>query len=333
MRHARIPGLCILVFVCFACADQKQVMTVNGWLDASAMSATLPHEHVLVDFIGADSVDAARYDQDSAFTRILPYMLELKEAGGSTMVECTPAYLGRDPQLLKRLSDASGIQFITNTGYYGAVGEKYLPAYAFNESAEELANRWIGEYVHGIDSTQIRPGFMKLSADRGPLTGTQAKLIHAAAITHLATGLAIAVHNGDGAAAQQEVRILEEHGVSAEAFIWVHAQNEKDSTIHRSMAGRGAWIEFDGLNENNIDRYVGYLKYAKAEGFINKVMISHDAGWYRVGEPGGGDYRGYLTLFNSLVPGLLAEGFTASEIRMITHDNPRHAFAVSVRKN
>jgi predicted metal-dependent phosphotriesterase family hydrolase len=322
--------------VAAACTPQQEdhdhVVTVNGWLDAPEMSITLPHEHVLVDFIGADSVTAGRYNQDSAYNKILPYVIDFKNAGGKTIVECTPAYLGRDPVLLKRLSDASGIQFITNTGYYGAVGEKYLPAHAFSENAEEIANRWIMEWTKGIYGTGIQPGFMKLSADKGPLTETQAKLIRAAAITHLETGLAIAVHNGDGAAAQEEVAILEDNGVSAEAFIWVHAQNEKDSTIHKSMAKRGAWIEFDGLNENNLDRYVMYLKYAKAEAFLDKVLISHDAGWYHVGEPSGGDYRGYLTLLNALLPRLAKDGFTESEIRLVTRNNPARAFAIRTRQ-
>jgi predicted metal-dependent phosphotriesterase family hydrolase len=336
MKTVKAVHLACAFAVLAACTpppeDHDHVVTVSGWLDAPEMSFSLPHEHVLVDFIGADSISAGRYNQDSAFNKILPYVLEFKNAGGKTIVECTPAYLGRDPALLKRLSEATGVQFITNTGYYGAVGEKYLPAHAFAESAEEIADRWIMEWNKGIDGTGIQPGFMKLSADKGPLTETQAKLIHAAAITHLETGLVIAVHNGDGAAAQQEVGILEENGVSAEAFIWVHAQNEKDSTIHKSMAKRGAWIEFDGLNENNIERYVSFLKYAKAEKFLDKVLISHDAGWYHVGETGGGEYRGYLTLINTLLPRLASEGFKESEVRMFTQDNPGRAFAIKTRQ-
>jgi phosphotriesterase-related protein len=45
--------------------------------------------------------------------------------------------------LLQKLTDLTGIRFITNTGYYGAVGEKYLPEHPFSESAEELAERWV----------------------------------------------------------------------------------------------------------------------------------------------------------------------------------------------
>lgn len=334
MKWFILPGLFVLLSACTPGSDDQRLMTVNGWIDANQLGFTLPHEHVLVDFIGADSIRPGRYNQDSAFNKILPYLAEFRNAGGATLFECTPAFLGRDPELLKRLADASGIQIISNTGYYGAASEKFLPSHAFTESSEELAARWVNEWNNGIDGTSIRPGFMKLSADKGPLTATQEKTIHAAAIAHLETGLTIAVHNGDGAAALQELSILQEHGVSAEAFVWVHAQNEKDPALHKSAAMQGAWIEFDGLNETNVDEYTVYARRARDEGYLNKLLISHDAGWYQVGEPepAVGVFRGYVVLATALVPALASEGFTKEEISMITFKNPGNAFSVRIRK-
>lgn len=323
----------VIAAVTLSCAPEKdRVMTVNGWLEADAMSTTLPHEHVLVDFIGADSIRPGRYNADSAFARALPFVKEFRTGGGQTIIECTPAWLGRDPLLLARLSESTGVNFITNTGYYGAAKEKFLPRHAFTESAAQLADRWINEWNNGIADTGIRPGFMKLGADKGPLTDTQAKTIHAAAIAHLQTGLTIAVHTGDGAAALEELSILEEHGVAADAFVWVHAQNEKDSTIHEKLAKQGVWIEFDGLNEENLGVYVGYIKHARAAGFLDKILISHDAGWYHVGEPNGGSYRDYLTLGSKLVPMLLEQGISPTDVTAITAINPAKAFAIRIRK-
>lgn len=36
----------------------------------------------------------------------------------------TPAYLGKDPELLLKLSELSGLQIVTKTGYYGARNDK-----------------------------------------------------------------------------------------------------------------------------------------------------------------------------------------------------------------
>ena len=46
---------------------EGKVVTVNGPIAPSELGFTLPHEHVLVDFIGADKVSPDRYDSDEAF--------------------------------------------------------------------------------------------------------------------------------------------------------------------------------------------------------------------------------------------------------------------------
>ena len=46
----------------------------------------------------------------------------------------------------------------------------------------------------------------------------------------------------------------------------------------------------------------------KADGLLGHVLVSHDAGWYHVGEPGGGEFRPFDTLFTTFVPALKAAG-------------------------
>src|SRR5262245_27478206 len=88
-------------------ANSPLVMTVRGAISPSQLGTTLVHEHVLVDFIGADKVSPSRYNQEEAFETALPVLKDLKKRGCTTMIECTPAYLGRDVGLLKRLSEAT----------------------------------------------------------------------------------------------------------------------------------------------------------------------------------------------------------------------------------
>jgi phosphotriesterase-related protein len=173
------------------------VNAVGGPLAPDRLGLTLMHEHVLVDFIGADRVSASRYDADQAFKVILPHLTNAKADGCQTLVECTPAYLGRDVRLLKRLSDASGLNILTNTGYYGAAKDNHLPRHAFTESAEQLAARWTGEFERGIDATTIKPAFMKIGVDEAPLSEVDTKLVQAAALTSRATGLPIGPSSPD----------------------------------------------------------------------------------------------------------------------------------------
>ena len=262
--------------------------TVSGPIPADRLGVTLMHEHVLVDFIGAGQVSPSRYDPDQVFTAVLPHLRQARALGCATLVDCTPAYLGRDPQLLKRLCEASGLHILSNTGYYGAAKDKHLPAHAFTETADQLAARWIREAERGIDGTSIKPAFMKIGVDEGPLSEVDAKLVRAAAITHRATGLPIASHTATGVAAMEEIALLEGAGVPLSAFIWVHAHNERDQSFHVRAAKRGAWVEFDGISPTSVARHVELVQHMKTQGLLDRVLVSHDAGWYRVGEPGGG---------------------------------------------
>ena len=307
-------------------------MTVKGEISAKQMGKTLPHEHVLVDFIGADSVSRDRYDQEEVIKVVLPYLKEIKELGCQTFIECTPAYLGRDPELLVRLSEASGLNIITNTGYYGARQNQYLPHFAFEETADQLAGRWINEWLNGIDNTNVRPGFIKIAIDQGELTDIHEKLVRAAARTHLNTGLIIASHTGPAIGAFEEIEILKEEGVDPSAFIWVHAQAEENLQYHVKAAKMGAWISFDGLGWGKPEIYIQMLNNMKSHDLLHKVLISHDAGWYHVGEPNGGNFIGFTTLFKKLLPALTDSGFTDDEINLLLVDNPAEAFSVRVKK-
>ena len=305
------------------------IETVTGKIAASRLGVTLMHEHVLVDFIGADQVSPARYDANHVFATVLPHLQQVRALGCDTLVECTPAYLGRDPALLRRLSDASGIHILSNTGYYGAARDKHLPRHAFSETAEQLAARWAREHEHGIDGTSIKPALMKIGVDDAPLSAIDRKIVRAAGLAHRATGLPIASHTGAGAAALEQLDLLEHAGVKRSAFIWVHAQSEADTTFHTRVATLGAWVEFDGISAASTARHADLVRRMKQQGLFGHVLVSHDAGWYRVGEPGGGQFRPYDTLFTTFVPALRAAGFGEPDTRQLLVTNPRRALAGS----
>jgi phosphotriesterase-related protein len=312
--------------------DVGQILTVRGPVEPGALGSTLVHEHILVDFIGAEAVSPDRYDAEEVFQTALPHLTALRERGCQALFEATPAYLGRDPRLLRRLSEASGLHLVTNTGYYGAAEDKHVPAHAYEESPRQLADRWTREFRDGVDGTGVRPGFLKIGVDAGPLSEIDRKLVEAGALCHLDTGLTIAVHTGDGRAALDILATLGKAGVSPEAYVWVHAQNEKDRPTHDWAAREGAWLEFDGVGWGPMESYVEAVVEMKYRGRLGQVLVSQDAGWYHVGEPGGGDYRPYTVVFDELVPALRRRGLSEEDVRTLLVDNPARAFAVGVRR-
>jgi phosphotriesterase-related protein len=306
------------------------IRTVRGPIAAHALGRTLPHEHVLVDFIGADRVSPSRYDPLAVFNKTLPHVRKAVELGFQAIFEATPNFLGRDPRLLARLSEASGIHFVTNTGLYGARQNKFVPPYAHHESAEQLSQRWIAEAEQGIGETGIRPGFIKSGVDTDPtLSPLHEKLVRAAALTHAATGLTMAVHTGRGPGLQQ-LALLREHRVAPAAFIWVHAQGARDDDLF-AAAELGAWLSFDGLNQPTLPRHLHLCIAMKQRGHLGQILLSHDAGWYDPEKPEGGPFRNYELISTAFLPLLSNNGFTAAEIDQLTIQNPANAFGVRPR--
>lgn len=322
----------LLLASCTRQSSEEIIMTVKGPLPAAKAGVWLTHEHILVDFTGADSIRQDRYERTTVIKKVMPFLREAVEKGCKTFAECTPEYLGRDPLLLRMLADSTGLNILTNTGFYGAVHNKYIPSSAFSLSSEQLSQIWTEEWEEGIGNTGIKPGFIKISVERDSLSDFHRRLVRAAAITHLKTGLVIASHTGPSLPAFQQLEVLEEEGVSPEAFIWVHAQAEKDAGVLCRAASKGAWISIDNLNENNIDGFISLLKAVKEKGCLDKVLISHDAGWYDPVKKEGGDFRGFATLFEKLIPELKKNGFTTADIRQVIEINPSKAFAVRIRK-
>jgi phosphotriesterase-related protein len=326
----------IIIITCKP-GDSDIVMTVNGPEPAGKLCITLEHEHILVDFIGADSTGYFRWNRDSVAKAIIPLLEQAKSRGLNTFIECTPQFLGRDPWLLKELSAKTGIIFVTNTGYYGSGANKYLPASFYLESDKTLAEKWITEFENGIEGSGVRPGFIKIAVENDSVISHQhQKIVRAAGLAHLRTGMPIASHTGPGHLARGQADILDSMGVDLTAFMWVHAQR---GTINEmtELAERGVWISLDNFRyrpglksgeRNSKEWYAGIITELKDAGFLNKILISHDSGWYEPGKPGGGNISGYTELFDFLLPELRNSGFTQKELDQLLVKNPAKAYSI-----
>ncbi len=302
----------------------KRIITVNGPIAPEEMGITLSHEHIMVDFIGAAESGKHRYSYNDVIETMLPYLLEIKEYGVQTFIDCTPMYLARDVEILAKLSELSGLHIITNTGQYK---EPYLPAQTSILDPAELAEQWIDEFVNGIDGTNIKPGFIKTASNSGELPPIQQKVIKAAAITSINTGLTIATHTEDGVAAMQILDILDETQVYPQKWIYVHAQLEENHDILIEIAKQGAWIELDNIAMGTEEKHMLPLLKLLDAGYEKQILLSQDSGWYNVGEVNGGNIRPYTYLMDRFIPMMEERGVSRDIIDTIMIDNPSRAFA------
>ena len=317
----------VMVFGGAIFGQQTNIQDVQGSRPVDFTQIWLSHEHILVDFIGADSIQPDSWNHDAIIAEVSPYLGELAAFKVNYFVDATPTYLGRDVSLLEKLAVKTGLRVITNTGLYGARNNKFLPQYVQEISAEDLAEKWIGEFKNGIDGTSIKPGFIKIGVDTAdPLDTLHEKLVKAAALTSLETGLTIASHTGKAIGLWPQLKILKEMGVSPNSFIWVHAQAEDDNDTYLKAAAMGCWISLDGLGWD-VDRHLKKLLFAKEHGILDRILISHDAGWYDP-QKQQQTITPYTNIFTELLPELRIRGFTEEDINLLMSVNPAKAFGI-----
>ena len=115
---------------------------------------------------------------------------------------------------------------------------------------------------------------------------------------------------------------MRQQGIPHSAYVWVHAQNEPNRDVHIRAARAGAWVEFDGVSPSSLDHHVRAVVDMNKAGLLDHVLVSQDSGWYHVGEPGGGDFKGYTYLYDTFLPALRKSGITEAQIRRLMVDNP-----------
>jgi phosphotriesterase-related protein len=111
-------------------------------------------------------------------------------------------------------------------------------------------------------------------------------------------------------------------------LIWVHASSENNRAVQRQLADRGVYIEFDsiGANPGQDAGLIAAIQELLAAGYGDRILLSHDAGYYQPGQANGGTQRAYTYLIDTFIPKLRAAGVDDATIRMITEINPICAF-------
>lgn len=300
-------------------------ITVRGEIQPEDMGLILVHEHVMSTF-GADPVRYANYDVEALLAAAVPYLKRLRSLGCQTIVDATAAYFGRHPELLREISIQSGVHILTNTGYYAAADDRYVPKHAYTESVSKVAERWIREYRESIDETGIRPGFIKTAVDSGSLSDIDEKLLRAAILTHMATGLPIQTHLGDNSkVARFILALLRAEGTSATGWIWVHAHSVENPNDLIHACDQGAWISLDGLSGGSSERILALVLALRQKGYLNRVLLSHDGEAYDLR----GGARPFEFLLTDFLPQLKSRGLAGEEIDQLTIHNPRDAFTIA----
>lgn len=307
----------------------KRIQTLKGPVDIDSLGLILPHEHLFTDLRGPFVDGYALAEPSQVIQVVQPYLAEASKSGATALVECSTVGVGRNLGILQSLAEVSPIHIIAPTGVYR---DAFIPASLREISEANLAELWIQELTEGIEGSSLRAGFIKLAmSDDGPTT-LEIRNLKAAVKASQMTGAVIASHTIGGKVARKEMDILEEAGHDLRRFIWIHAQTEPDITTLEEAARRGAYVELDSVgapHQSQAELLETTVSLMQA-GYVDHLLLSHDAGWYNPANPNGlpdEGFRGYTALTNEFIPALIGRGISEEQIRRISAHNPAHAFA------
>jgi phosphotriesterase-related protein len=270
-----------------------EMITTLGSYNNSELGMILPHEHVFVDLRTWDTPGYAQAETGDVISLMAPELERAKNAGVTAIVECSTVGVGRRADIERAVSEDTQLPLVIPTGIYR---EPWVPEWAHKASEAELADWMLGELEGDIEGSGVQAGWIKLSAGDDGLTICETKILRAAATAARATNTVIGSHTIRGRVVREQLDIIEALGYDAGRFIWIHTQAEPDFELHLEMAHRGAWLEYDAIGNidgQNDEFYLQHIQRLLDAGLGDKLLLSHDRGWYDPALPGGGVPKPY----------------------------------------
>lgn len=309
--------------------EHDSVNTVTGPLAGDQLGVTLPHEHLICDF-------TREYRGEGIFHDFPTMADELDAAAGvgvRTVVDLTNESLGRSPHTLRALSERTGMNIVVGSSFYR---HQYASEALHLMPTADLADLIVAEFTDGIADTGIRPGVIgEIGSDRF-IRPVEERVFRASARAQRRTGAAVNVHAARWPVAHAQLDLLEEEGCDLGRVVISHCDTvgssdwrDHDDVLryHTSLAERGVYVEFDTLrtagrlSDREMDRRIRYIKHLVAEGYTDRVLLSHDIFFTSHLRASGG---GGLTVVTTYFADRMRDcGITEEQVQQMVRDNPR----------
>ena len=302
------------------------IQTVTGPIEPGAAGVTMSHEHALIDLWAMSGLYGDILDDD---VLAVAELQDLVAAGGQTIVDCTNGGIGREPEKLRSIAEASGVRIVMGAGWYR---ERVYPPEVTRSSADELAVGLVAEIRDGVDGTGIRPGMIgEIGTERYAISAAQERVFRAAARAHRRTGVTIWTHTThSGELALEQVALLEEEGVPPHRIVVSHLGGRFGYRHIEPIARTGVFLSVDNIgyidggyppDEVRADNVAALV----ADGHGAQVMIGGDVCTKSALLAYRG--RGYGHVLRRFVPMLRDRGLDDAALHAILVANPRRALA------
>jgi phosphotriesterase-related protein len=319
------------------------VPTSAGEISVDDLGVVLMHEHV---FIRTETLQwgwpgFGGWDEEAEVAAARERLAQLKRAGVDTILDMTIPGLGRDPALVTRAAEGTGLRVMFATGYYTL---DWLP-YAFqfrgpgkfldgdDRLLESLFER---DVTKGIGDTGIRAAVLKLVTDVKGMTRDVTRLARAVANVSVRTGTVICTHaNAATRRGLDQQRIFAECGVDLGKVVVGHSNETTDLDYLQKIIDAGSYVGWDRCGQSMdvpLDSQLDTLAELCYRGNASRVMLSHDKSSFMDYWTGAEidkvlpDWQ-YTYITSGVLPGLRDRGVPEEEIEQMLVRNPREFFA------
>ena len=343
-------------------AFRDTVTTVLGDVPLDTLGPTLMHEHILNDcrcwWRGHDPAfrspvrdlpvspairsqlvhdpfanrdNCALDDETLAVEELGQFVAE----GGRTVVDPTCRGIGRDPRALMRIARATGLNIVMGSGYYLWTSH---PERLAGMSEEDIAVEIVEEAENGVDGTSARIGLVGEIGVSAQFTEAERRSLGGAALAAARTGLPLMIHLPAWERLGHEVLdLVEDRGQPLDRTILCHMNPSwMDATYQRTLARRGAFIEYDmlgmdfwyadqGVQCPSDEECCAAIARLVLDGFGDRILLSQDVFLKQMLCAYGGN--GYAHVSRHILPRLRRHGLTRTDLDTIMIDNTRRALA------
>jgi len=288
------------------------------------LGITLPHEHVFINhkrdnWMGSNILD------DPVLAR--EELIKFKDLGGKTLVDQTPRGVNRNINSLKKLSDRTGINIITGTGWFK---EAYYDLDFAKTKVDQLSSIMIADLTEGIDDSGIKAGIIgEINVNARWVTPSEERMHRAAARAQVKTGRTVAIAGTHISTAMDQLDILEDEGADLRKVIVNHINGSLDDDFYSHVALRGTFIclnTFPVTSNDLMLRHVSMCMKMVKEGLIDQILISNGVSIKQhLTAYGGG---GYVYAISSLRDQLIKRGMSLDDWNKIMQLNPERCFTI-----
>ncbi len=255
------------------------IQCVCGNIKAADMGLCDAHNHLWISRVVGVGENLPVLDNESIQ---LEELKEYRSAGGGSQIDCQPCGAGRDAHHLAWLSENSGVNIVTSTGFH--LTKYYPPDYwLFDTTETKAADFFIAELTKSVlettnDERPVKAGFIKIACCANFAKMSQ-PLLQAVASAAREVGCAVEMHTERGAQAELFVRYFLRNGMAPHRLIVCHVDKRTDFGLHVELAKTGVLLEYDTFFRPQYDPEQNVwplLQKMLAAGFEDQLVLATD---------------------------------------------------------